>query len=224
MKRLEPALLLGLALGIATVCHTAVARAEVSTSAGTPAVPPGAAASAKPSVAGVSLLAVAGYGASTSEVRGMKLSPYGATFGLDAGFTFRFGLRLGSYVAYSLGKAEQNHRDQRLGRGFDFTADTSSLNLGLVVGYDVPVYLLVLRYDLSFGVTSMHWDFGGVDASDVRYGDAKAPNVGFHFAPGLALLWPHERLLAGVGFDYLVQTSGTIPSGFLGKVLIGVKL
>lgn len=154
----------------------------------------------------------------------MKLSPYGATFGLDAGFTFRFGLRLGSYVNYSLGKAEQNHRDALLGRGFDFTADTSSLNLGLAVGYDVPLYMLVLRYNLSFGITSMHWDFGGVDPSDVRYGDAKAPNVGFHFAPGLALLWPHGAFEAGIGFDYLVQTSGTIPSGVLGKLLVGVKL
>ena len=226
MIRLRPPALLGLVLGAVTVLGSGLARAEAATGSAPPAAPVSAsdAAAPNPSVAGFSLLAVAGYGASTSDARGMKLSPYGATFGLDAGFTFGFGLRLGSYFSYSLGKAEQNHRDQLVRDGFDFTADTSSLNVGLAVGYDVPLYLLVLRYNLSFGVTSMRWDFGGVDASDVRYGDAKDPNVGFHFAPGLMLLWPQGRFQAGVGFDYLIQTSGTIPSGFLGKLLVGVKL
>ena len=38
------------------------------------------------------------------------------------------------------------------------------------------------------------------------------------------LLVPFGKLEAGVGFDYFVQANGTIPDGFLGKVLVGVKL
>lgn len=189
-----------------------------------PAAPQPAGVPPQPSLAGLSLLATVGYGVSTTEVRGLDLAPYGAAFGVDAGFTFRFGLRLGAYLNYALGKSVLEHRDPLIGKSYEFQADTSSLNTGLSLGYDVPIYAFVLRYDLSFGVTSMHWDFGSVDASSVRYGDAKQPNVGIHFAPGVALLWPHGPIEAGVGFSYLVQANGTIPSGFLGKVLVGVKL
>lgn len=210
----------------AALLVTGAAHAQPSTESAT--VTPTTAAAAPraegPSLAGFSLLALAGYGASTSEVRGMDLAPYGTTFGFDAGFTFRFGLRLGAYMSYSLGKTVAQHRDPLIGRSIDYDADTSNLTAGLALGYDVPVYMLVLRYDLCFGATSMHWDFGQVDASDVRYGDAKDPNVGFHFAPGLAVLWPHGRFEAGLGFNYFVQANGTIPSGFLGKLLVGVKL
>jgi len=48
--------------------------------------------------------------------------------------------------------------------------------------------------------------------------------VGFHFAPGAVVLWQHDKLVLGAGFDYLAQIHVTIPSGFLGKLLIGVKL
>jgi hypothetical protein len=169
-------------------------------------------------------LATGGYGASTHEVRGMGLAPYGAIFGLDAGFTFPFGLRLGAYGGFSLGRTTDEHHDPIVRRAFEFEADTSSVNAGLALGWDVPVYRLVLRYGLGLGVTSMKWDFGGVDADDVRYGDAKNPNVGLHFVPGAALLWPHGHFIGGVGFDYLVHINGTIPSAFVGKALVGVKL
>jgi hypothetical protein len=219
---------LRLALAAALLFRARVAHAEsTAETAPPPSVPATVAPPAAPpraTVGGLSLLAMAGYGATTNAVRGLDLAPYGAAFGVDAGFTFRFGLRLGAYVNYSLGKSVVQHEDPLIRRSWEFDADTSSLNAGLSVGYDVPLYLLVLRYDLSFGVTSMQWDFGDVDPSDVRYGDAKNPNVGFHFAPGLALLWPHGPFEAGVGFNYFVQTNYTIPSGFLGKLLVGVKL
>jgi hypothetical protein len=92
------------------------------------------------------------------------------------------------------------------------------------VGYDVPVYFLIVRYSLGLGATSMTWDFGDVDPARVRYGDVSNPNVGFHLSPGLALLWRPGLFETGIGFDYLVQTNGTIPNGFVGKVLVGVKL
>jgi hypothetical protein len=169
-------------------------------------------------------LVTGGYGASTTSVRGMGLAPYGATFGLDAGFTFRPGLHLGAFATYSLGKTTNEHRDPVFSRAFDFKADTSAVSGGLNVGWDVPLHFLVLRYSVGFGFTSMKWDFGGVDPYDVRYGDAKNPSLGFQFAPGASLLFPHGRFVCGLGFDYLVQANGTIPSAFIGKALVGVKL
>lgn len=169
-------------------------------------------------------LVTGGYGANTTDVRGMGLAPYGATFGLDAGFTFRYGLHLGAFGTYSAGKTTQEHRDPILGKAFDFEADTSAVSAGLNVGWDVPLHVLVLRYSVGLGFTSMKWDFGNVDAGDVRYGDAKNPSLGFQFAPGAALLFPHGKFVGGLGFDYLVQANGTIPSAFIGKALVGVKL
>jgi len=229
MLRKGPARSSALGLSLAAVLGVNTAHAEpapVSVAAApvasAPAPEPSGAST--PQVAGLGILLVGGYGASTTSVRGMGLAPYGATFGLDMGFTFRFGLRLGAYGTYSLGSTTNEHRDPLLGRGFDFKADTSSLSAGLSVGWDVPVHCLVLRYGMGFGFTSMKWDFGGVDPGDVRYADAKNPSTGFQFAPGALVLWPHGKFEGGVGFDYLVQANGTIPSGFIGKLVAGVKL
>jgi hypothetical protein len=215
------------ALG-ARVAHAESASAPAAAAPATPAPLTEAQAqpapSAKPALAGFTILASGGYGVSTASVRHMNLAPYGATFGLDAGFTFPFGLRLSAYGAYSLGKTTEEKRDPLIGRTIDFEAETSSLNAGLSFGWDVPLYFLVLRYGVGLGITSMSWDFGGVDASRVNYGDAENPNVGFHFAPGAAVLWPHGKFECGVGFDYFTQFNGTIPNGFVGKLLAGVKL
>jgi hypothetical protein len=157
-------------------------------------------------------------------VRRLELEPYGVSFGLDTGYTFRGGLHLGAYFDYSLGASSTQHYDPLLGRAFDFTSKTSSLNTGIDIGWDVPVSVLVVRYALSFGVSSMKWDFGSTPVSKVRYGDASNPSVGFHFAPGLAVLYEQGLFEGGVGFDYFVQTNGLIPTGVIGKVLCGVKL
>jgi hypothetical protein len=223
----------GLGLALASVLATRLADAEPSAASPLPTSPvaaptsaaaPEPAAAPMPELAGLSILAIGGYGASTSSVRGMSLAPYGPSFGLDAGFTFGFGLRLGVYAAYSLGAAEQQHYDPLFGESIDFTAEASSVGGGLGIGWDVPLHFLLLRYALGFGVTSMSWDFGNVEASDTRYGDAKNPNVSFHFAPGAAVLYPRGMFLGGLGFDYLVQANGTIPSGFVGKLFVGVRL
>ena len=86
------------------------------------------------------------------------------------------------------------------------------------------LYALILRYKLGIGVTAMRWDFEGIRASSVSFEDTSSPSVGPHFAPGVALLWPHRWFEVGVGFDYLAQAEdGAIPSGFVGKLLIGVR-
>ncbi len=68
-----------------------------------------------------------------------------------------------------------------------------------------------------------HWDFQETPTKSLNFGDGSSPTVGVHFAPGFALLWPYRWFEAGVGFEYLAQVKDTIPSGFIGKLLIGVR-
>ena len=203
-----------------------VARAEpaapqvVATQPANSAVPVNRATA---SVRGFDVLVSAGWGTSTTKVVNVELAPYGASFGVDLGYTWSFGFRLGGYFSNSVGRSVFQHRDPLLGREYDFTADTSSLSGGVSIGWDVPFYSLLLRYTLGFGVSAMHWDFHDAPPIGAFY-NLSNPNLGVHFAPGIALLWPHGLFEGGAGFDYLVQAQDTIPSGFLGKLLIGVRL
>ena len=212
-------------LGLSLVArHAPAAEPESPAPPAASSSAPRAAAGAQASLAGFSLLATGGFGASTTSVRQLELAPYGANFGVDVGYTFRVGLHLSGYFQYSLGSSEHQNYDPLIGRNFEFTADTSSMSGGISFGWDVPLYALVLRYGLGFGITSMKWDFGSTRPVDVRFGGYESPTVGFHFAPSMALLYEHGLFEGGLGFDYFAQANGVIPSGFVGKLLCGVKL
>lgn len=220
--------LLPLTLGLAVCARPA--RAESGNASGAPPAKSSEASSVSPerprfSLRGFDVLATAGWGASTANIRQLKLEPYGASFGFDAGYTWASGFRLGAYFSDTLGVAQPQHREPRVGAEDDFVADTSSVSGGLSVGWAVPVYALVLRYTLSFGVTAMRWEIADrVASNSVSIGNGSSPTVGVHFAPGVALLWPYRWFEAGVGFDYMAQVKDTIPTGFVGKVLVGVRL
>ncbi|HEV8550812.1 MAG TPA: hypothetical protein VGQ57_17320, partial [Polyangiaceae bacterium] len=95
---------------------------------------------------------------STSTIGDLELAPYGATFGIDVGYTWRVGFRLGAQFDTSLGHSVVERRDPRVGRDAEFTADTSSVSGGISLGWDLPFYVVVLRYNLRIGVTAMRWD------------------------------------------------------------------
>jgi hypothetical protein len=206
-----------LALSLSFVLATAPGRAE-------PATPrsPAPATSRQYSLEGFDFLASAGWGASTATVGELELAPYGTNFGGDIGYTWPVGFRLAAHFDAGLGRGVVHQRDVRRGRDFDFTADTSSLNGGFSMGWDVPLYMLLLRYTVRLGVTSMRWDFGGT-RRPVEFDDVSNPVLGLHVAPGVAVLWPYRWFEGGVGFDFMAQANGTIPSGFVGKVLVGVR-
>jgi len=176
------------------------------------------------SLQGFDVLATAGYGVHTGNVVELELAPYGGSFGVDLGYTWRSGFRLGGYVFKSLGHSVAQHRDPLIAREYDFTADASSINGGLSLGWGVPLYALVLRYELRLGVTAMQWAFHDTTAARAGYYEDSSPTVGMHFAPGVALLWPYGLFEGGVGFEYLAQIKGTIPSGFIGTLFLGVRL
>jgi hypothetical protein len=204
------------AFGVRTAC------ADPSDATASPA--PSETSSSKRS--GFEILAVGGYGQSTAKIGDLELQPYGAHVGLDLGFAFASRFRLGWAVGYGFGRTVHQRHDGVLPReDFDFDADTSSLDVAILLGYDVPLDQFLLRYGLGFGGTFMRWDLGGIPPESVfDQIVAESPASGFFLAPSLALLWPHDALLCGVGFEYLVQANGMIPAGFLGKVLVGVKL
>lgn len=211
------------ALTLALVFSAGARRAQAEPVAPPSTEPKASAPVAEYSLQGFDVLASAGWGASTATVGDLDLAPYGATFGGEVGYTFSVGLRLGAHFDYSLGHEVVEHRDPRIGRPFDFTGDASTINGGFSMGWDVPLYMLLLRYTLRLGVSSMSWDFGGNGRRPVEFAGLSNPVVGLHVAPGMAVLWPYRRFEAGLGFDYLAQSNYAIPSGFIGTVLIGVR-
>ena len=170
-------------------------------------------------------MASVGYGAATSKVADLELQPYAASFGLDVGYTFRSGFRLGGVVGYGLGRSIKQRHEARVGEDFELTADTSMLNMASSLGWDVPLFFLVLRYTVNLGVSVMWWEFGDVPPK-LAFSNlaATSPTVGVFVAPGVTLLWRHGVFQGGVGFDYFVQSNDAIPPGFLGELLVGVKL
>jgi hypothetical protein len=175
------------------------------------------------SLQGFDLLASAGWGAATASVGDLELAPYGTSFGGEVGYTLSMGLRLSGHFDYSLGHGVVQSIDPRLGRDREFTADASTIHGGLAMGWDVPLSMLLLRYTIRLGVSSMSWDFGGNTRRPVEFETLSNPVVGLHVAPGMAVLWPYRGFEAGIGFDYLAQSNYAIPSGFIGSVLIGVR-
>jgi len=230
MRRLRAALT-PLLVGLAYFLRAAAAEAE-------PTAPPSTAvaesASVAPSpalaaksrrLAGFDILASLGYGNASAKVGDLELQPYGASFGLDLGYTFRGGFRLGGVFGYGLGRAVAQRRDAIVGRDVDVTADTSMLNMATSLGWDVPVSFLVLRYTVNLGASVMWWSFGDTPQKLIfRNFASTSPTVGVFVAPGVTALWNHDIFRCGLGFDYVVQSNDAIPPAFLGELLVGVKL
>ena len=154
------------------------------------------------------------------------MEPYASNFGLMAGYTFENGVHLGAYGHYALGRSVTQEYDPRFGENYDYKADSTSLNAGACVAYDLPLYMFVLRYTLNLGVTRFTWDFDEEqDRIPAGFGGAsEGTQLGFHLGPALALLWSWRILQLGLVYEYLVQFQDRIPSGLVGNLLIGVKL
>jgi hypothetical protein len=144
--------------------------------------------------------------------------------GLDLGYRWSSGFRLGAHFGYGFGRSVTQRRTLLGGDEYDLTANASSFTGAVSFAYDVPLFFLMLRYSLDLGVISMWKDLGGIPLrSFFDEEDFDSPNWGFYAAPGAALIWHRGALEVGVGFDYLVQVNDAIPNGFVGKLITGVK-
>lgn len=198
-----------------------------TTPATNPAVSPEAAAAAAPppvKVPGFNILLTLGYGKSTDEVYGLQLEPYAFGFGLDFGYTWAFGFRLGGYASYSPGRDITQKVTPLGGVAVEVTSDTTSVSGGLSIGYDVPLYFLILRHTVNLGMSWMSWDFGERPWPPLGLTAGETSTVGFNVVPGLTLLWPYGKFECGLGFDYFVQTNFKLPNAAVGKLVVGLKL
>jgi hypothetical protein len=173
---------------------------------------------------GFSILVTAGYGRSTQRVYRVHLDPYAASFGLEPGYTFHNGLRLGAYAQLGLGREIAQEYDPVLGDNYDLSADSMSVNAGASLAYDLPLYMFVLRYSLNLGFTRMTWDFSDTLRVPLGFDAYQGTQYGFSVSPGLSLLWTVSAFQCGLGFEYLIQSQDRIPSGPVAKLLLGVKL
>ncbi len=173
---------------------------------------------------GFEVLAVVGYGAATSKLRDLELDPYRLALGLDVGYSFRSGFRLGASFGYGFGRSIDQRAKTIGGTEADLTADASNMTGALSLGYDVPICGLRLRYSLGLGVMVMDWSLDGVPKrSLLNVENWSDPTWGFFVAPGAALFWQRGMFELGLGFDYMVQVSDAIPVGMTGKLTSGVK-
>jgi hypothetical protein len=171
------------------------------------------------------LLANVAYGTATTSLYDLEVEPYGALFGLEAGFTWPWRLRLGAYFDYGLGRSVQQRYDRLAGRDISLTSEAQSASASASLGYDVSLHFLILRYSIDLGITWMRWDFGGLrEASLGGYSPMQGTVVGFHVAPRVALLWPVGRFAYGLGMRYSIQFADQIPSGIQGELLVGMAL
>jgi hypothetical protein len=203
----------------AVVACLALPAAPATAQAGAQAAAPA------PSIARFELLANIAYGGATTDLYDLKLEPYGALFGFDAGYTWQFGLHVGAHFDYGLGRSVSQRYERLLGREVEFTSQGQSLSSSASLGYDLWLYFLILRYSLDLGVTWLRWDFGDVPYATLGgYSPMQGTVVGFQLSPRVALLWPIGRFECGLGMRYVVQFADQIPSGLVGELLLGVAL
>ncbi|MEI9948716.1 MAG: hypothetical protein WDO74_06960 [Pseudomonadota bacterium] len=147
-------------------------------------------------VEGFEVLGTLGYGV---DVGGMtwwdrEVDPYGVMVGLDLGYTFPFGLRIGVEASKGFGR----RIEQTLSTGEVVTTDTSSFPLGGSVGYDLLFSSFRLR--------------GAVDSGFIFYSgeNAIAPGGGFYIGPKVALIWQYRAFELGLQSKYWAATAGGV--------------
>ena len=129
-----------------------------------------------------------------------KIDPFGVLVGLDFGYTFPFGLRLGTDAVYGIGRTIESTN----WKGEVSTTHSSSFTWGASVGYD-------LMLPSSFRLR------GAADAGLLVYfyykGDA---GVGAYVGPKVALIWQYRAFELGLQGRWLMLYPGALQVGLMG--------
>jgi opacity protein-like surface antigen len=177
------------------------------------------------SLAGFDILASVGYGHTTTTPSGLKFEPYGAVLGLDLGYTFGMGLRIGARTSYGLGRKIAQSYDRLVGPNIDLTSAGSSLTTSATIGYDLKLSVLVLRHSFGVGFTWLHWDLGDIPYdSFAGYSPMKGSGFGGLIDPGIALLWQVSHFECGVSVHYFVPFTDLAPDAVVAELLVGTHL
>ena len=150
-------------------------------------------------VEGFELLGTLGYGIAFRNLywSNKEFDPYGVTVGGDFGYTWPFGLRLGTDAGYAFG-----HRiEQPRLNGEVVTTHASSLTWGGSIGYDLLLSSFRLRAAADVGLLL------GLGEGSV------APWI--YFGPKIALGWQYRGVELGLQSRWMAWT-GAIQVGLMG--------
>jgi len=125
-----------------------------------------------------------------------KIDPFGALVGVDFGYTFPFGLRLGTDAVYGFGRTIESTN----WKGEVSSTHASSLTWGASLGYDAS-----LSSSLRFR--------GAADAGLLVFFDESGTGFGGYVGPKLALIWQYRSFEIGIQTRWLVFYPGALQAG-----------
>jgi hypothetical protein len=147
-------------------------------------------------VEGFEAVGTLGYGVAVGDV---ESEPYGVMVGLDLGYTFRFGLRIGTDASYGFGRRTEQTR----WTGEVVTTHASSINWGGSVGYDLLLSSFRLRGAVDSGFAFWY------DTVDATGDDLKAGVPIFYIGPKVALIWQYRAFELGLQSKFWASFEGT---------------
>jgi hypothetical protein len=152
----------------------------------------GARAESSRKVEGFEALGTLGYGFSDDLVYNDKrYDPYGVMLGLDLGYTFPFGLRIGADASYGFGR----RLEQTSSTGEVDATDATSIALDGSLGYDLLLSAFRLRGAVDMGAARYWFDGGRIEGPRV-------PGAAFYIGPKIVLLWQYRAFELGLQSKY----------------------
>ncbi len=161
------------------------------------------ASAAEPKVKGLDVLGTVGYGTTNDD----DDPPFGVMLGVDAGYTFRFGLRLGLGYAHGFGREIVETRNGIGGVQSQVRRYQSDF-VGASVGYDWLINPIRLRASIDQGIVFINAD---------KVADVRAATYFVNL--GIAAFWHFGPLEAGAGLKYYWLAGGGL--GFSGALMAG---
>jgi hypothetical protein len=161
------------------------------------------ASAAAPKVKGVEVLGTVGYGTTNDA------PPFGFMLGVDAGYTFRFGLRLGLDYTHCFGREVEQTRTGIGGAEYQVHNQYQSDLIGASIGYDWLIAPIRLRVSLDQGLLFVN--------------NEKVSVTGYTYFldPGFAAFWQFGSLEAGAGLKYYWLFGAR--SGVSGSLMAGAR-
>lgn len=151
-------------------------------------------------VEGFELAGTLGYGVAVGlwTAGERKVDPYGVTPGLDFGYTWPFGFRIGTDASYGFGRRIENSD----WKGEVYTTHASSFTWGASFGYDFFLSSFTLR--------------GAIDGGLALYFDQGDASPSFYVGPKVAFIWQYRAFEFGFQAKYLWAVPSAIQVGLMG--------
>ena len=120
---------------------------------------------------------------------GKEVTPYGVTLGLDLGYTFPFGLRIGAQIGHGFGRT----LEETSSTGEVVATDVSSAAWGGSVGYDLLLSFFRLRGAVDAGLITYYHDY---------HEGVLPPGASYYIGPEVALIWQYRAFELGLQTKY----------------------